>query len=397
VDEEFMKILIFTTAYFPMVGGAEVAIKEITDRIRDVEFHLFCAKMRPDTPRKEKVGNVMVHRIGIGKPFDKYLLPILGPFAALRATRDKDRDPHVTRLRSFLRMTRDKRSVTWSVMASYGGFAALFFSWMKPKLDFVLTLQEGDPVERYEKRSGVLNGLRKRIFKRATRVHAISRFLASWAKDMGASVEPVVIPNGVEIALFSKPIGPASRERLRMSFGYAPDDVVLVTASRLSHKNAVDDVIRALPELPDRYKFLVLGSGEDENMLRELCDRLGLHARVHFLGSIDNRDLPPLLQASDIFIRPSRSEGLGIAFLEAMAAGLPIIATPVGGIPDFLLDGETGIFCLPDDPNSIVAAVRRLDDAAMRNKVVEQARKVVTQKYDWDIVAKQMETLLKRV
>lgn len=371
-----MKILIFTTAYFPMIGGAEVAIKEVTDRVQDVEFHLYCAKLRKDTKRLERMGNVVVHRVGFGGAADKYLLPILGPLSALRAT------------------SHGLQATIWSVMASYGGFAGLFLSWMKPAWKFVLTLQEGDPVERYEKRAGIFNGLRKKIFSEADQVHTISRFLAAWAKNMGAKHEPIVIPNGVDIPLFSQHQDKITRESMREALGLAQAATVLVTASRLSHKNGLDDVIRALPLLPDDHVFLVLGTGEDKDILTRLVHTLALESRVLFKGDVDHAKLPSLLHAGDIFIRPSRSEGLGNAFLEAMAAGLPVIGTPVGGIPDFLLDGETGIFCEPDNPESIADAVMKLQNTALRDKLVEQGRKLVIQKYDWESITERMKGML---
>ncbi len=358
-----------------MIGGAEVAIKEVTDRIPDVEFHLYCAKLQKDTKREERLGNVVVHRIGFGYPLDKLLFPIVAPFKAL-----------------FL--TKETTVTIWSVMASYGGFAGLILSWIKPAWKFVLTLQEGDPVERYEKHAGIFNGMRKKIFSEADQVHTISRFLAAWAKSMGATHEPIVIPNGVDIPLFSQRQDTGVREHIRETLELDNNATVLVTASRLSHKNAIDDVIRALPILPEDYAFLVLGTGEDEEMLTRLVHTLALESRVIFKGSVDHKELSSLLKACDIFIRPSRSEGLGNAFLEAMVAGLPVIGTPVGGIPDFLLEGETGLFCEPDNSASIADAVLKLQDTVLRDKMIDQGRKLVIQKYDWNIIADKMKAML---
>ena len=78
------KIIIFSTAYFPLVGGAEVAIKEITDRINDYDFVMVTAKIQAGLPEHERVGRVDVYRCGLGKPVDKYLLPFLGAFKAYR-------------------------------------------------------------------------------------------------------------------------------------------------------------------------------------------------------------------------------------------------------------------------------------------------------------------------
>src|SRR3989338_8344198 len=89
----------------------------------------------------------------------------------------------------------------------------------------------------------------------------------------------------------------------------------------------------------------VISSGEQAKELKTKSSLLGLENNIEFIGEVPNDLLPQYLAKASIFVRPSLSEGLGIAFLEAMAAGLPVVATPVGGIPDFLKDGETGLFC----------------------------------------------------
>ena len=114
---------------------------------------------------------------------------------------------------------------------------------------------------------------------------------------------------------------------------------------------------------------------------------------VNFIGFVRYDILPEYLWASDIFIRPSISEGMGISFIEAMAVGLPVIATSVGGIVDFLLNGETGLFCETHNPESIARQVKRLiDEPALRQKIVENARKMVEEKYDWDLIAQEMKS-----
>jgi glycosyltransferase involved in cell wall biosynthesis len=97
------------------------------------------------------------------------------------------------------------------------------------------------------------------------------------------------------------------------------------------------------------------------------------------------------LHASDIFIRPSLSEGFGNSFIEAMASRVPVIATPVGGIIDFLKDGETGLFCEVKNPKSIAQKVEKLiKDKESREYIVRNAYEMVKNKYDWNIIANDM-------
>ncbi len=353
-------------------------MQEVTNRLPDFDFDLICARVRPGLASTERIGNVTVHRCGFGHPIDKYLLPILGPLRALRI-----------RPIDFI----------WSLMASYGGFAALVYTWLRPKAKMLLTIQEGDPLEHYAKRVGRLRFLHQAIFHRADAVQAISSFLAKWAVDMGFRGELVIVPNGVDVGKFGRrSVADDQRETVRASFGFSDTDVVLVTASRLSLKNAVDDLIRSLVELPSNYKVLIAGVGEDEEKLHALVKELALDARVVFLGKKTHDELPGILHSSDIFVRASLSEGLGNSFLEAMAAGIPIIGTPVGGIPDFLTDGETGVFCQPRDPKSIALAARRIqEESGLRERLIANGERLVHAKYDWNGIAERMKDVLLRL
>ena len=373
LKENKKQILIFSTAYYPLVGGAEIAIKEITDRLANYKFDMVTARIKPGLSSREQIGNITVHRVGFGKAFDKYLLPILGVIKALRIAPAKD------------------VPIIWPMMASFGGFAALIYTWIRPRTKMMLTLQEGDPPESILKRVGIFKPLFLRIFKRADAIQAISKFLANWGKEMGFKGEPEVIPNGVNIPHFSKKISLEQRYELRSSFGFSDSDTVLVTASRLVLKNGTDDIIKSLKHLPENYKALVIGDGDDRQMLDSLVAELGLPSRVVFLGQKSHAELPALIQSADIFIRPSLSEGLGNSFLEAMTAGLPIIGTPVGGIPDFLTDGETGIFCEPKNPESIATATRRIqEEPGLRDKLIRQGATLVAEQYSWEGIAGKM-------
>lgn len=369
------RVLIFSTAFYPVVGGAEVALKELTDRMPSIQFDLVCARLQEGLPDVERMGNVLVHRVGFGKSYDKYLLPFIGSRKALKLVPD--------------------RTPVWSMMASYAGFASLFYCWVRPISKMLLTLQEGDPLEKYSRRLGPLVFLQRGLFRYANRVQAISRFLGEWAVKNGFCGTVDVIPNGVDIASFAKPLDAARRKQIREMFGFGENDIILVTASRLSLKNAVDDVIRAIPLLGARCKFLVIGVGEDEAMLRTLVEQLGVKERVVFAGYRSHAELPELLRSSEIFIRPSLSEGLGNSFLEAMASEIPIIGTPVGGIPDFLVDGETGVFCQPRNPESIARAVEKLmEEPGLRERVVQNGARLVRERYDWDLIAGKVRAIL---
>jgi glycosyltransferase involved in cell wall biosynthesis len=354
-----MRVLIFSIAYEPFVGGAEVAVKEITARLPDFQFDMVTLNLDGKQKSHERIGNVDVYRINSSKN----LFPIKAYLFAKKLHKGKG------------------YKLVWSIMANWAGFAGLFFKWRFPQTKFVLTLQEGATHEEILRRTRFVAPIFKKIFFKADVIQVISRYLGDFARRMNPHSHIELIPNGVPILLFENPAPKP----------FAGNGVALITTSRLSRKNGLSDVIAALPLLPPQVRFEILGIGELEAELKALAERLGVSERVRFVGFVPYQDIPPYLHHADIFIRPSLSEGLGNSFIEAMAAGLPVVATPVGGIPDFLKDGETGVFCKPSDPQSVAAAVQRLiDDPALRERVKANALAMVRERYDWDLIAEEM-------
>ncbi|MDB5194426.1 MAG: hypothetical protein JWN50_440 [Parcubacteria group bacterium] len=381
-----MRVLIFSTSYYPMVGGAEVAVKEITDRIPDIQFDLICAKQK-DLPDVEKIGNVTVYRIGFGMGMlDKLSVPFRGAVKAWQLNKKHEYDAF------------------WAIMATYASGAGYITNILrrlsgKKKIPMILTLQEGDSEGHLKYRWGGLIDLSWRLaLARTDTLTAISNYLLARARKLGFKSTSELIPNGVDMELFNSPISEAVLEEARKQSQKRPGDFYLITTSRLNVKNAISDVIDALKFLPSHIKFLILGVGELEEDLKRQAKRLGIEDRVIFLGFIEHRDLPKYLKISDIFIRPSLSEGMGNSFIEAMAAGLPVIATPVGGIPDFLFDPDanpdklpTGLFVPVKSPKLIAFQIQKLmNDRVLHDKIVINARRMVQEKYDWNLIARDM-------
>jgi glycosyltransferase involved in cell wall biosynthesis len=123
------------------------------------------------------------------------------------------------------------------------------------------------------------------------------------------------------------------------------------------HPNLLAAIGLLAPEHPS-LRLVVVGTGPMEAQLRRDVERSGLGSRVHLLGARD--DVPHILPAFDVFVVSSRYEGLPLALVEAMAAGLPSVATSVGGIPELLDDGRTGFLVAPGDPAALAAAVEKL-------------------------------------
>ncbi len=389
------KILIFSLGYFPKhVGGAEVAIQKITDRIspQEIEFHLIANRYDSTLPKVEKIGNVLVHRIGITKPnpsmgdlrkmplhLNKFLFQFWAPLCAWRLHREHHYDG------------------AWAMMAHSCGVPAFLFKWLTG-VPYVLTLQEGDPPEQIERTMRPLWPLFTRSFTHASVIQTISHYLASWARKRGFKGVIEVIPNAVDAKRFSQDYPTRVIDDIKDGLGKKMGDVFLIHTGRFVHKNGLDDVIRALPKLPTNVHFFMIGDGPDKQKLETLAKKQGVLSRVHFHAYVYVDEVPKYLQACDIFIRPSRSEGMGNSFVEAMAAGLPVIATQEGGIADFLFDEKrnpgvpiTGWAVDKNSSEQIAQAVLEIMSRAEKVRaVVATAREMVFEKYDWDLIARDM-------
>ncbi len=376
------KVLVFSLAYYPRhVSGAEAAVKEITDRISDIEFHMVTLRFDKADAREEKVGNVIVHRVGGGTYLSKALFPLTAAFRA----RSLDRAYHFDAL--------------WALM-TYMLLPTVLAKMLGVRAPHVLTLQDGDPYEKVFGRLRILPfmPLIDHGFRTASIVQAISNYLSTWPALRGAEVPVEVIRNGANPKDLKESVSMEEVEMIKKKLGKRPGDIFLVNTARLEHQKAQDDVIRALPSLPAQVKFIVVGGGTDESMLKELVRELELEDRVIFTGQVTRDEVTAYRKASDIFVAPSRSEGLGNAFLSAMASRLPVVATQEGGLADFIFDPEhnsdkeqTAWVVDRDSPQQIAEAVKDiLAHPEVVKKVTETARTMVLEKYDWDRIALQM-------
>jgi glycosyltransferase involved in cell wall biosynthesis len=156
----------------------------------------------------------------------------------------------------------------------------------------------------------------------------------------------------------------------------------LVAVGRLKAPKDPVTLLRALAKLGGReYEALIVGEGPDRTALEHLAAQLGLRDRVRFAG--ERHDVPKLLSGADLFVLSSRSEGLPVSVLEAMAAGLPVVASTVGGIPELVEDGETGVLVRPADPDALAAALGDLlDDADRRRRLGKAGRRRAERLFD---------------
>lgn len=205
-----------------------------------------------------------------------------------------------------------------------------------------------------------------------------------------------VMHNGVDLARIHRH---RPRAEVRRELGLAEGVQAVGLVARLDHwGKGHREFFTALANLKDRYPVegLIIGGGRREAEMRHLAAEMGLTGRVHFLGQRD--DVPDLLAALDIFVLPSHSEGVSLALLEAMAAGLPVIASRVGGLPEVVTDGDNGLLIPPKDPEALAAALARLlDNPALAQKLGENARRQVQENFSLDRLGREINEIYREL
>jgi 1,2-diacylglycerol 3-alpha-glucosyltransferase len=199
--------------------------------------------------------------------------------------------------------------------------------------------------------------------------------LASVLRSYGVRSRIDVVPSvGVDPQDYARPAPSAVRSWFRI-----PDDAMLaVYVGRLGREKGVPLLLDAVVGLPAEVQLLVVGDGPERRELEARAHRLGLDGRVVFAGKLDHVHVVDALFASDLFVFPSQTETLGLAVLEAMGAGRPVVAVRGGAVAEIVRDGETGRVVSPD-PASLRAAIADLvHDPSVRRSMGERARSVAS-------------------
>ncbi|MFC1735699.1 glycosyltransferase [Candidatus Hydrogenedentota bacterium] len=215
---------------------------------------------------------------------------------------------------------------------------------------------------------------------------------------LGADIEKTVIVRacGVDTTLFSPD---TDGTVVRQEFKIPSRNAVVLFVGGLNYCKAIDVLIHAFAEVSDeKTKLLLVGSGDDRENLEKLAAELEISKNVIFAGSRPPEAIPGIMAASDIFVLPSRQEGMGLVVLEAMASGKPIVASRAGGIPSIVTDGTNGILFDTDDPDDLAEKLTSvLNDRALREELAVNARRSAIEKYSSDIQARILLDLLEKV
>jgi glycosyltransferase involved in cell wall biosynthesis len=426
-----MRILMPLGCYYPWVGGAEVFAQKLAECLADRGDEVEVVTGRwadKEVKEEEEIGGVRVRRV---EPMtDVRFLKTLGWIwpgyrESLKILEIKDKQSLSQRdqkLKAPLSgkeklLDRDSSSSLMAPPLNDGRGISLMHAHIFPgmvvgallkrRTDWPLltTVQGGDLADYPETTGmglGILTPMIGWSLRQADMVHAVSEYLAEKAKKLGAK-KTIVVPNGVDTKVFR----PGDKIKLRKKLGFSEDDLIIVSHSRLTPKNGLDLLIKAFSRIKNyelrirgenkkretrNLKLLIMGGGHQRGELEGLIRDLRLGETVTLAGEKPHREIPDYLAMGDGFCRPARDEGFGISFIEAMACGLPVVGTRVGGIPEVVDEGETGWLVESENEEEVVTAlVRLLGDKELRKKMGEKGRKVAVERFGWERVLKRME------
>jgi glycosyltransferase involved in cell wall biosynthesis len=207
----------------------------------------------------------------------------------------------------------------------------------------------------YKDSNVVLSFLIRKTLHMADKIIVLSPRWKNFFTKLIPERKLVIIPNGVSVSVFNNQLK-------RKAF--SSDDIqVLFIGGKESKRKGVYDILKAIPIVVKKHTknilFLFVGR-TDVNKLRNFCEKKGISNHVKILGYIENDSMMEIMATADIYVLPSYAEGLPIAMLEAMAAGLPVVSTPVGSIPEVIEEGVNGFLVKPGDHNALAARIIEL-------------------------------------
>jgi glycosyltransferase involved in cell wall biosynthesis len=352
IEHRTVKILMPVLHYAPVIGGLETWTENIAERLSGkVEVFLVTGRVSGQ-PSAEIKNGVNIFRTSLFSLKNFSYSSPLYIFSTL---------PFIF-LKSFSLIKKEKIQ-----LLHCQGLLSAILGWCLKRLTgipYIVTVQSLEKKGFWEKLA----------YKNAAFCIAASSAVKEYFQSMG--VENIaVIPNGIDINRFEGLNRQEARNKLGLNNEFA-----IMTVARLEKRKGLEFLIKALPELNFPFVCLLIGDGEERDNLKDLSKKLGVGDKVRFLGQIGNKEIPGYLVAADCFILPSLEEGFGIVILEAMAAGLPVIGSDIGGIKDIIEDGRTGLLVEPANPKALAGAIAKVYSG---QKFIKPDLK----KYDWDEIA----------
>ena len=369
-----LKIAMITSWFHPFLGGAEVFAYEISKKLVEEKNKVFLITRKFSSDLKSHVNY---------KGIEVFRVPILN-INNLRSLSFI--------LPSFFKIIQLHKEHSLDFIHAHLAFPSGVIGYLcKSVLNIPLMISVqggdiGDYIEFTGKFGGVLVPFIKKVLVASDFVHVVSNYLKVMVLKFGTPKNKIrVIPNGVDTNVFSpraRDLTKGFRDRFRVN------GPLIISISRLVPKNGLETLIRSFKEVLRKFpdaKLMLVGKGYLENELRKLSSILGIENSVIFCGYIPHNVIPSYLASANVFVRVPVSEGFGIAFIESMACGVPVIGSKIGGIVDIINHGKNGMLVDPNDVKATSEAIIKiLSDNQLAQKLALNGRKTVLSKFNWE-------------
>ncbi len=207
-----------------------------------------------------------------------------------------------------------------------------------------------------------------------------------------------IVPNGIDTKRYNASV---DQSAVKGRYGVHPDEKLVLCVGRLVPQKGIEYLIRAVPRIAERYpeaKFIIVGEGWLRGHLEYIARSTGHQWKITFTGWVPDQELIALLNSADALVVPSIYEPFGIVALEGMAAGVPVVASDVGGLAEIVEHEHTGILAYSRSPESIAWAVGRvLSDPDHSKEMVQNAQEMVQKTYSWEAIAMKTAKIYKEV
>jgi glycosyltransferase involved in cell wall biosynthesis len=370
-----MRILALNHEFPPLGGGGGVATHQICKHLCDFGHEVDVVTQHfGDIPHEETVDGMRVHRVNVNRKkkntsgkFEMFVFIIRALLLSRRLIRRKRYD------------------AVFAVFAVPSGAVAMALKRLYG-IPYVISMQ-GSDVPGYDPETHpgfvyrMLKPCIRRIWRGAKHLAANSEYMRNLALGFYKGAEILTIHNGVDLENYERLAAePRRGRRFR-----------IISVTRLVERKGLQHLLRSLPAVlkgaKGKIEVLIIGDGPYRGALEKMKREMGLDC-VRFLGRIDHKELPKHYKNADLFVLPSEIEAFGVVFTEAMAGKLPVVATRIGGIPEVVIDGKTGILVPPGNKDELAKAIIKLanDEKLARGMGIAGERRV-SDHFTWRAVA----------
>src|SRR3989338_5668840 len=260
---------------------------------------------------------------------------------------------------------------------------------------YIATAHAGDV---FPLKSGFMKSAARFVLRNSSYCTANSAYTKKNLINIGGTDRIKIIPMGVDLKRFSSSKSSSSLKKK------IDAKQIILSVGRLAEKKGIIYLITAMPMILKKFpkaKLVIAGDGSERQSLERKVKEMGVDNNVIFAGNVKNSELPEYYSSSDVFVGPSiitkkgDTEGLGVVFLESIAAGTPVIGSNVGGIPDIIIHGKTGLLVEQKSPQEIAdSVIKILSNKNLAKNLIKNAKKHISKKYSWDTIEKEFSELI---